>query len=982
MCAVSTQFVPYVLRAYAELSTTPGGSSGPAIAPLNELAVVTATGSVDGSYSLVGQPVSPVPDRVLGRPVELAVETLPLHGVANLDRLAKLDTLHTDEVLLRHSWVLVVGTIDVDGAPRQVLQPLLSRPVRLRRHSPAQRAAFGGGGNAGYRMSYLGDAEMNPRIDDPDLRAALLERATFGKGSLRSSTNEALLARMPTLDGWVRDSARAVGFPVDRVLPASEHPAEWIARRGLVAIVTHSIHSVRQVNVASLRTTLLAWANRKHVADTALGALLEPPAADPVRSTTTTAPLDSPMLLSPSQRDVVARARTQPLTVVSGAPGSGKTHTLCAVALDSIARGDSVLIATQSRHAADVVAEMLDRTPGPTPVRFGDGAGMAALIDELNERITHPVDDSQVRTAERDLDLARVERDALRDSVVETLRIESEAEAAPRWRAALPMLMAAAPRVFALDSDLDALDAQLGTVRSSAARATDSGWFARWRARAARRRLDAATGSAPSTDLIRIENALAAARAGRAAATSVAQGGTDLGDRWKELQHAEDRCRDALGRRLALGPLEAGTRDAASRAALGELTSALRSGRGRRRERLATMRPRHLTDAAPLWVGTLADVEDVLPATPRLFDVVILDEASQVEQPRAAPALLRGARGVVVGDPHQLRHVSFRSDAEIDDTLERFGLVPWRAQLDLRRISTFDLAAMSAPVDQLREHFRSVPHLIDFSVERFYRDRVRVMTRHPRNESLDAIDVVAAAPPEPGAKVHGDEIRAVMELLEGFLRDGVRGIEVLSPFRDQADALEAAIIEHCSATDIERLELRVGTVHSFQGGERNVVIASLALSPSDPPGRRRFLENPNLFNVMVTRARERMIVVTSLPIDTTGLTGDYLRYAAHPLAPWSEAPADEESGSWRDELAHELGRYGTVRIDYPVGQWHLDLCVGQGGSTRLIECAVSADGVEAHVDRRLALMRLGWDVVDGFPSRWDGNPARAALDLR
>jgi hypothetical protein len=277
-----------------------------------------------------------------------------------------------------------------------------------------------------------------------------------------------------------------------------------------------------------------------------------------------------------------------------------------------------------------------------------------------------------------------------------------------------------------------------------------------------------------------------------------------------------------------------------------------------------------------------------------------------------------------------------------------------------------------------------VPHLIEFSVRHFYRDRVEVMTRHPRNEVLDAIDVIAPVTDGPASHtVQREEVLAVVRLVRARADAGQCDIGVISPFREQAEALEQALMDEFSAAELQELRLRVGTVHAFQGGERDLVIASLGLAADDPPGRRRFVEQPNLFNVMITRARREMIVVTSLPEDAGGLIGEYLRYSAAPLPPVSHAGVRGSDGSsWRDELAAELSRYGTVRIDYPVGPWALDLCYRDGDDAVLLECAVHPDGVDAHIDRRLTLMGLGWQVTDAFPSRWEHNAARAALDLR
>jgi superfamily I DNA and/or RNA helicase len=110
------------------------------------------------------------------------------------------------------------------------------------------------------------------------------------------------------------------------------------------------------------------------------------------------------------------------------------------------------------------------------------------------------------------------------------------------------------------------------------------------------------------------------------------------------------------------------------------------------------------------------------------------------------------------------------------------------------------------------------------------------------------------------------------------------GIGVITPFRGQADALEAALLDAFDVEEIERLALRVGTVHAFQGSEAETVVASLGLVDDDSPARQRFVADPNLFNVLVTRARQRMLVVTSLH-SGNGIVGDYLAYSEAPPRP-------------------------------------------------------------------------------------------------
>src|SRR5690606_28344242 len=128
------------------------------------------------------------------------------------------------------------------------------------------------------------------------------------------------------------------------------------------------------------------------------------------------------------------------------------------------------------------------------------------------------------------------------------------------------------------------------------------------------------------------------------------------------------------------------------------LAAALRAGRNRRRQILADLDGRVLVRALPLWIGTVTDVEDLLPPVPGLFDLVIVDEAVHVDQIRAAPVLARGRRALVAGDPRQLRFVSFVADVDVALTLRRHALTTAADRIDVRRSSAFDLAAGAAAV--------------------------------------------------------------------------------------------------------------------------------------------------------------------------------------------------------------------------------------------------------------------------------------------
>ena len=880
-------------------------------------------------------------------------------------RLAQLDAMHREDHILREGWVFLVGTIDRDGHAVPVLHPLLSRPVRLRKSSPLDVSARYGAPTqprptATMTLEVDGEAEVSPLIDDPELRASLESQAQFGGGGLAGDqVSSRLIERMPKLRDWARSTAQATGLPFRNEGVELRDPFEVLSKGTAPRLVYGSgVYVQTELPRAAVGTALESWSKR-NVGESAFGVMVDGTVDEPVDHGSTK--LDSAFILSPSQRRVVMTARRRRLTVVSGAPGNGKNHTVAAIALDHVARGHSVLVATRSRFAARSVAEIVDRVPGPDALCFGDIVDGSSVIDELQETLVED-DGAGMKGATAELDLARRRRDAVESAIETALCLEAEAAADQGSRSTVTRTVA--PGAFDVDADLERLNALVDDARR-----TRRGPFRNWRTRRARAAMAAALGAAPDIDPALAATALAAARARRSAIRLAASGGTVVAELWDELARLDDAVRVAAGLE-ARSNQDLGRR---ARGAVGQLLAALRAGRGQRRTLLGQIDPGALTAAVPLWIGTLGDIEDLLPGSEAMFDLVILDEASHVDQMSAAPALLRGRRAVVVGDPNQLRHVSFLSDAAITDAMADHGVGDLAATIDLRRNSAFDRAAAVSPVIALVEHYRSIPHLVEFPIAEFYRNRIDVMTRRPDNDALDVIDL--HVPRHPGAAA---EIDAVMDLLEQARpEDGTIG--VVTPFREHADRLEAAVLERFDEDRILALGLRVGTVHAFQGAERDLTVIALGLDADDPPGRLAFVENANLFNVMVTRARRRIVVVSAVTEPRRGLLQRYLDHGSRPPVP----PSDEGcTDRWSVTLAGELERAGfDVRRGYRIGPWQLELVVNGLGGAVALETCVHAGDPSHHVERHRALTRLGWRMIDAYPTRWDGDVVRACIDL-
>ena len=128
----------------------------------------------------------------------------------------------------------------------------------------------------------------------------------------------------------------------------------------------------------------------------------------------------------------------------------------------------------------------------------------------------------------------------------------------------------------------------------------------------------------------------------------------------------------------------------------------------------------------PLFMTTINDVHQGIPMECGLFDVVIIDEASQCDIAASLPVLLRGQRAVIVGDDKQLKSISF-----LDRRFNQLALVPLNnsrysehvAHLDNGKNSLYDFATYFADnngIKMLREHFRCTSDNIYFSNKMFY----------------------------------------------------------------------------------------------------------------------------------------------------------------------------------------------------------------------------------------------------------------------
>lgn len=382
--------------------------------------------------------------------------------------------------------------------------------------------------------------------------------------------------------------------------------------------------------------------------------------------------------------------------------------------------------------------------------------------------------------------------------------------------------------------------------------------------------------------------------------------------------------------------------------------------------------------AVPCWVLPQWRVSETLPPEMGLFDLVVIDEASQSDI-WALPALLRGKKLLVVGDHKQVSpSVVGIPEQKILDIQRRFldaqphgkHMTPDSSIYDLARVIFAGNSVM------LKEHFRCTSAIIEYSKREFYEHEIVPLRVPKASERLDPplVDVFVkggyrkgdANPPEAQAVVN--EILAIIadECLAG------RSLGVVTLLgTEQAKLIHDLIADQIPPEEVVSRKITVGPPPLFQGRERDIMLVSMVLQPGDKTAANT-LGQQQRFNVALSRARDRTYLFRSVGDDAfpaDSLNGRLLRHFRMPFAQDSQGlKASRElcESGFELEMFDELTKRGfRVRPQVPCGGFRIDFVVeGREGRRLAIEC----DGDRFHgpgqwaedTARQRVLERAGW----------------------
>jgi very-short-patch-repair endonuclease len=410
----------------------------------------------------------------------------------------------------------------------------------------------------------------------------------------------------------------------------------------------------------------------------------------------------------------------------------------------------------------------------------------------------------------------------------------------------------------------------------------------------------------------------------------------------------------------------------------------------------------NVTKLLPCWAVTSLSARGRLPFEPAVFDLVVIDEASQCDIASALPLLFRARRAVIIGDPLQLKHVSAVVPQQDRSMLAAHGLAEGHAAWAYSVNSLFDLArslCRHEDIVNLRDHHRSHRDIISFSNQHFYRGRLRVATDHealkrPRTSgpAVRWVDVRGKVmrPSSGGALNVKEAEKVVAELRKLILEQEYTGaIGVVTPFRAHANRIRTLVHQDGElAGRLAALQFVVDTVHGFQGDERDVIFFSPVVSAGVGESTLRFLKtHGNLFNVAITRARSELVVVGDRLAALSSGVGYLAGFAEYSRDLASDEPAPAAQGQlgpeyppvanpervsvWERTFYKALYAAGIRPVpQYEEAPYTLDLALFQGG--RKLDIEIDGENYHRNWDGELCrrdqirsrrLQDLGWDVM-------------------
>ena len=695
-------------------------------------------------------------------------------------------------------------------------------------------------------------------------------------------------------------------------------------------------------------------------------------------------PLAAPLTCNHSQEEILQRLRSASLTVVTGPPGTGKTQLVVNAVTNAWLDGDKVLVTSTNNGAVDVA---VDRAVTDVSSGLLIRTGNRGRRERVPDRITTASDQAATHRGNQAQERAQLKRIATeRIQLLKQLARLDELDANllqdVEEREKLGQTLRETARTLWADANPPKIPMSSHAVEHRARRLLQTWWFRGFRAQHLRRRLGCYE-KAPLKQLVdwaRLDQRIA-----------------KLDPQLETGRTEHLQLKDAVGApSISLPEVDWKWADASLHATRVDIATRIASGA----DRLAAFNTipvhgdpfkRAIKNSFGYlrgWACTALTAHSNFPLESGLFDLVIVDEASQCSLAAVLPLAYRAKRLAVVGDPYQLNPIVSLSDGLLKEIATQTGFN--NDELRERGIhhkdgsayAAFEFAAKPQTTALLNEHYRCHPHIARWFNKTFYNGKLTVLTdvseTSHRDRAIHWYDINGAAErPADRSWINRAEAEEAVRQLRGLSELGYRTIGVVTPFTAQARLIDRLAKKQLGQDFLDDVYSVIGTAHRLQGDERDAIVLSSVLSPEMTRTSARWIEKErNLLNVAVSRARRALIVLghplmAELGSPTLASLRIYLRNdlvrlerAGSPSATFRLDSASERQLLDAMQL-RDLEPYAKLHVE----GYELDFALLEQG----IKLNIEVDG-DQHVDARgrqrrqditrdHVLAKLGWTVL-------------------
>ena len=266
-----------------------------------------------------------------------------------------------------------------------------------------------------------------------------------------------------------------------------------------------------------------------------------------------------------------------------------------------------------------------------------------------------------------------------------------------------------------------------------------------------------------------------------------------------------------------------------------------------------------------------------------MFDYLIVDEASQSELLSSVLAMSAAKNIIIVGDSKQLDQIDDSGLMGISTKLaEKYQLSHAYLYNSNSLLGSIKQVFPTAPVTLLREHYRCHPTIINFLNQKFYDNELIVMTSSNYKEPIELIQLVNGNHARKNPKGSGMYSQREIDEVMAYLNEHpFKNLGIITPFRIQAEKYVEVLDNNTS--------IEADTVHRFQGRQKDTIILSTVVNDIEKTEQNErlfdFINNPKLFNVALSRAKNKVILVGSEGVfnSKNNHFSDFIQYANYQI---------------------------------------------------------------------------------------------------